>query len=75
MMRRKLGAALGVGVAAMLAIQDAGAWSESVRRAIASTAIQLIKREQPDAFKATTSIATHSTGRHEGADELRVDKR
>jgi hypothetical protein len=61
-MRRKLGAALGVGVAAMLAIQDAGAWSESVRRAIASTAIQLIKREQPDAFKATTSIATHSTG-------------
>lgn len=48
-------------LAMALTVQDACAWSESVRRVIASTAIQLIRREQPAAFKASTSIATHSS--------------
>jgi hypothetical protein len=62
MKRRSLSLVIGAGVALMLVTQEAHAWSETVRRAIASTAIQLIRREQPAAFK-TTSLASHSSAR------------
>ena len=61
MKTRRLWMALGTVVTVTLAIQDASAWSDTVRRIIASTATQLIRREQPAAFKASTSIATHSS--------------
>lgn len=61
MITRKIWMAPCVILACTLTVQEAAAWSEAVRQVISSTAIQLIRREQPAAFKANTSIATRSS--------------